>query len=186
MISEQRAELVRGDAYAGQDAAQRPSGDVSPSVHRYGNGAPVWMAHDVMATVNPRDHEADAFESLDNLRSRYGRDAARHKAANYQRSGNVECQRHLVRYPYLFDEELQTGAQIGKCFVLGLTVAEHGHARTKLGRGAPNAVLILLNDVGHVNDTSHALIIAYFWPFNLPDFWPRWLMVPSSCQDRDV
>jgi hypothetical protein len=80
-------------------------GDVSPSVYWEGDRAPVWVAHDVMATVDPRDREADAFESLDNFCSRHGRDAARHKAASYQRSGNVECQRHLVRYPHLFYEQ---------------------------------------------------------------------------------
>jgi hypothetical protein len=160
MTSEQRAELIRSDAYAGQDAAQRALGDVSPSVYWYGDRAPIWMAHDVMATVDPCDREAGAFESLDNLRSRYGRDAARHKAASYQRSGNVECQRHLVRYPHLFDEEFQASAQVSECFVLSLSLAERGHARTELGRGAPNAVLVLLDDVGHVNDTSHDIIIA--------------------------
>ena len=105
MTSEQCAELIRGDADACQNAPQRALGDVSPSVYRNGDRAPVWVAHDVMATVDPRDREADAFESLDNFRSRHGRDAARHKAASYQRLGNVECQRHLVRYPHLFYEQ---------------------------------------------------------------------------------
>jgi hypothetical protein len=166
MTSQQRAELIRGHADAGQDAAQCTPRDVSPSVYRHGDRAPVWMAHDVMTAVDPCDLKANGFESLDDLRSRYGRDGARHKAANYQRSGDVECQRHLVRYPHFLNEEFQAGAQVGKRLFLGLSLAERGRARTKLGRGAPNAVLILLDDVGHVNDSTHVSIIAYFWPFN--------------------
>jgi hypothetical protein len=162
MTSEQRAELIRGDSYAGQDAAQRALGDVSASVYWHGDRAPVWVAHDVMATVDPCDREADALESLDDLRSRYGRDAARHKAANYQRSGNVECQRHLVRYPHLFDEEFQAGTQVGERFVLSLSLAERGHARAKLGRSAPDAVLVLVDDVRHVNDSCHRSSIARY------------------------
>jgi hypothetical protein len=160
MTSEQLAELIRRDADGGQDSAQGALRDVSPSVHWNGNRAPVWVAHDVMATVDACDDEADAFESLDDLHSRYGRDAARHKAASYQRSGNVECQRHLVRYPHLFDEEFQSGTQVGECLILSRSLAERGHARAELGRSAPNAVLILIDDVGHVNDTSHAMSIA--------------------------
>ena len=63
----------------------------------------------------------------------------------------------FVRYPDLFDQEFQAGAQVGERRVLRLPLAERGRARTKLGRGAPDAVLILLDDVGHVNDTSHAI-----------------------------
>jgi hypothetical protein len=165
VTSEQRAELIRGDACAGQNAAQRALGYVSPSVYWHGDRAPVWVAHDVMAAADPRDRETDAFESLDDLRSRYGRDAARHKAANYQRSGDVECQRHFVRYPHLFDEELQAGAQVGECLIPSRSLAERGHSRAKLGRSAPNAVLILIDDVGHVNDTSHAIEYRTFMTF---------------------
>jgi hypothetical protein len=118
------------------------------------------MTHDVVTTVDPRDGEAGAFESPDDLRSRYGRDAARHKPASYQRSGNVECQRHLVRYPHLFDEKFQAGAQIGERLVPGLSISERSYARAELGRGAPDAVLVLLDDVGHVNDTSHSIDFA--------------------------
>jgi hypothetical protein len=164
MTSEQRAELILGHADARQDAAQRAPGDVSPSMYGHSNGAPIGVAHDVMTTVDPRDLEAGAFESLDYLRSRYGRDAARHKAANYQRSGNVECQRHLVRYPYLFDEEFQTGTQVGERLVLSRSLTERSHTGAELGRSAPNAVLVLLDDVGHVNDTSHSFDYAPIGP----------------------
>jgi hypothetical protein len=73
-------------------------------MYRHGDGTPIRMAHDVVATTGPRDPEPGALKRLDNLRSRYRRDGARHKAASYQRSGNVECQRQLVRCPDLFDE----------------------------------------------------------------------------------
>lgn len=164
MKLEQRAKLVWRHADAGQDAAQGALGYVPTSVDRHGDGAPVGMAHHVVATVDPCYGEADLFESPDDLRSRYGRDAARHKAANYQISGNVECQRHLVRYPHLFDEEFQASPQVGECFILSLSLAERGHTRTKLGGGTPNAVLVLIDDVGHVNDTSHNFDYAAMRP----------------------
>jgi hypothetical protein len=155
MTSEEPDELVRGHADAGQDATQRALGDVSPWVYWDGDRSPVRVAHDMMATFDACDGEACVFESFDDPRSRYGRDAARHKAANYQRSGNVECQRHLVRYPHLFDEEFQAGAQVVESLIPRLPLAERGHTGPKLGRGTPDAVLVLLDDVGHVNDTSH-------------------------------
>ena len=160
MTSEQFDEFVRSQADAHQDAAQRALGDVVARVNRHCDRAPIGMAHHAMATVHTRDGEADSFESPDDLRSRYGRDAARHKPANYQRSGNVECQRHLFRYPYLFNEEFQAGAQVGESVILSLSLAEGGRARTELGGGAPDAVLILLDDVGHVHDTSHSVNFA--------------------------
>jgi hypothetical protein len=155
MTSEQIDEFVRRDTGAGQDAAQRAPGYVPTRVYGHGNRSPVRMVHDVVTTVDARDGETSSLESPDNLRSRYGRDAARHKPANYQRLGNVECQRHLVWYPHFFDEKFQPGTQVGKRLIPSLSVAKRGHARTKLGRGAPNAVLVLLNDVGHVYYTCH-------------------------------
>jgi hypothetical protein len=59
----------------------------------------------------------------------------------------------FVRYPDLFDQKLKAGAQIRERSFLGLTLAERGNARTELGGRIPaDAVLILLDDVGHVND----------------------------------
>lgn len=153
--SEQFAELVWCHADGGQDATQGALGNVLTSMYRNSNGTPVRMAHDVVATACPRDRESGALKRLHNLRSRYRRDGARHKAASYQRSGNVECQRQLVRYPDFFDEQLHAGAQVGDRGLLRRPVAERGDTRTELSRGAPNAVFVLLDDVGHVNDTSH-------------------------------
>jgi len=123
----------------------------------HGNCAPVGMAHDVMATVYPRDNETSALEGFDDFRSRYGRDATRHKAASYQKSGNVECQSQLVRYPNLFNEKFKAGPQIVDRGVLRRPLAECRDARTQLGRRVPAAVLILLDDVWHMDDTSHSI-----------------------------
>ncbi len=164
MTSEQLGELVRGNADASEDAAQGPSWHIPALMGWHGDGAPVGMAHDMMAAVDPCDSEACAFKRPDDLRSRYSRDAARHKAANYQRSGNVECQRHLVWYPNLFNKKFQAGAQVCESRFLGRPVAKRSHARPELGGGTPDAILILLDDVGHVNDTSHASIIAWSGP----------------------
>jgi hypothetical protein len=79
MTSEKLGELVRGKADAGQNATECPLGDVPPRVYWHGDGASVRVAHYVMATVNARDKEASALQSPDDLRSRYGWDAARHK-----------------------------------------------------------------------------------------------------------
>ena len=61
MKLEQRAKLVWRHADAGQDAAQGALGYVPTSVDRHGDGAPVGMAHHVVATVDPCYGEADLF-----------------------------------------------------------------------------------------------------------------------------
>jgi hypothetical protein len=63
-----------------------------------------------VAAVDPNDSEADTLEGLDNLRSRRGRDVARHKAESYQKSGYVECQSQLIRWPDLLKQQLQASA----------------------------------------------------------------------------
>ena len=109
MTLEQRTELIGSHANAGEDGTQGPFGHVSARMDRDCNSASVGMAHEAVATLDPHNSESGAFERLDDLRSWYCRDTARHKPANYQRSGNVECQRHLVWYPNLFDEKFQAG-----------------------------------------------------------------------------
>jgi hypothetical protein len=107
MTSEQRAELIGGYADGGDDAAQGTLEQILAAMDRYSNGTPIRMAHDVVATIDPRHNEADALQRLDDLRSRYGRDSARHKPARYYKSGHIECQREFVRYPDLFDQKLK-------------------------------------------------------------------------------
>ena len=156
MTSEQRAELIGGHADTGKDATQGALEQILVAVDWHGHGTPVRMAHEVVATVDSRDGEARPLQRFDYLRSRYRRDSAGHKPARYYRSGDVECEREFVRYPDLFDQKLKAGAQIGDCGFLCLALAERSDARAKLGGRIPTfAVLILLDDVGHVNDTSH-------------------------------
>jgi hypothetical protein len=157
MTSEQGAELIRGKADVGQDAAQRSLGDISPRVDMNGDCTAVWMVHHVSAACDPRDRKSGALQRLDYLRSRHRRNSARHKAANYQRSGDVECQRQFVRWPDLIEQNFQSCPKVSDGGFFRRPIAECGHARTNLGRGAPDAVLVLLDDVGHVNDTSHAI-----------------------------
>ena len=156
ITSEQAAKLIRSHANRVQYAAQGAFEEILVAVDRYGDGTPIRMAHDVVTAVDPRDGETGAFQRLDYLRSRYGRDSAGHKPARYYKSGDVECQSQFVRYSDLFNQQLKTGAQIGNRGFLRLTLAERGNAWTQLCRRVPaNAVLILLNDVGDVHDTSH-------------------------------
>lgn len=59
--SEQLAELVRRHADGGQNAAHGSLEQVLSTVDWHGDCAPVGMAHDVVATVDPRDFEASAL-----------------------------------------------------------------------------------------------------------------------------
>jgi hypothetical protein len=155
--SEQLVELVRGHPDDGQDVPQCALGHVLARVDRDWDCAPIRMLHYVVAAVNPRNNEASALERLDYLRSRYGRDRARHKAGSYQKSGYVECQSQLVGWPDHVKQSLKRFAQVSDRLFLRRAIADRADARTELGRGAPDAVLVLLNDVGHVNGTSHRI-----------------------------
>jgi hypothetical protein len=156
MTSEQRTELVRSQLGAGQDLAHGSSGDVIACVDGHDNGASaVGMAHEVMATLDANDSEAGLFQCPDDPGSWCRRDGAGRKPARYYKSGHVERQRHLVRWPDLFDQKFQSLAQVGKRGFLRRPVAERGDARTKLRGAAPDAVFVLLDDVRHMNDTSH-------------------------------
>jgi hypothetical protein len=109
MRSEQLAELVRGHADGLQDAAHGAREQVSAAVNWHDGGTPVRMAHHVVTAVNPRDSESGALQRLDNLGSRCNRDTARHKPASYQKSGYVECQRQLIRWPDLLKQQFKAG-----------------------------------------------------------------------------
>ena len=159
-LLEQRAELIWSNADCSQDAAERTFWHILASVDWHRDGSSVWMAHHVVAAASPSDGEAELLQSLNYLCSRHRRNAARHKAGNYQGSGNVEGQRQLVWYPHFFDEKLQARAQVGDCLFARRSVAERGYAGTQLGRGAPDAVFVLLDGVGHVNDASHGVSIT--------------------------
>ena len=120
----------------------------------------VRVLHHVMAASDPFDNESGAFERPDYLRSRYDRDAARHKPGSYQKSGDVECQSQLVWWPDYFEQSFKRAAKVGDRLFLGRTVADRADAGAELGRGAPDAVLVLLDDVGHMNGAGHTFSIA--------------------------
>ena len=111
------------------------------------------VAHDVMLPFS-----SEAAHSLLMTFAPHRRDAARHKTAIP--ISDVECQSHLVWWPHVIEQRFQASAQIGDRRFLRRAVAKRSHARAELGGGAPNAVLILLDDVGLVDDTSHASSIA--------------------------
>jgi hypothetical protein len=161
MSLKQRAELIGGHADIGKDATQGALEQILTAVDRNGHGTPVRMAHDVVATVDPRDSKAGTLQRLDYLRSRYGRDSAGHKPARYYKSGHVECQCEFVRYPNFLDQKLKAGTQISYRIFLRLTLTERGNAGTELGGCIPTgAALILFDDVRHVNDSSHSVEYA--------------------------
>lgn len=115
--------------------------------------------HHVVAATDPHDNESCAFKRPDYLRSRYDRDATRHRPGSYQKSSNVECHSQLVWWSNHIEESFKGGAQVIDRLFLRCAVADRADARAELGRGAPDAGVVLLDDVGHVNDTSHPLIM---------------------------
>jgi hypothetical protein len=156
MRSEQLAELVRRHTDSLQDAAHGAREQVFTAVDWHDGSTPVRVAHHVMAAVNPRDDEVGALECLDDLGSRHSWDVARHKATSYQESGYVECQSQLIRWSDFFKKQLQASAQVRDCFLPCGPFAECGDIGAQMGGCVPAAaVLVLLDDVGHVNDTSH-------------------------------
>jgi hypothetical protein len=155
MMSEQRTELISGHADARQDLAQGSLGNILASVDRYGDRPAVGMAHDVMTTCDPRLRETRPLQRLDYPRPRCGRDRTRHTTASYQKSRNVERQGQLVRYPNIFYQSFQTDAQVADRRFLSWPVPERGNAGTELRSSTPNAVLILLDDIGHMNGAGH-------------------------------
>ena len=157
MTLEQGAELVWRHADDGQDVPQGASGHVATRMDGDRHRASIRMLHDVVASGDPRDGEPRAFERFYYLRSRYDWDATRHKPGRYYNSGDVERQSEFVRYPDLFDQKLKPGPKIRDRLFLRRAIADSADARTEQGRGAPYAVLILLDRIGHVNDTSHSL-----------------------------
>lgn len=118
------------------------------------------MLHHVVATLDRCNAEASALERPDDLRSRYNRDTARHKAASYQQSGYVECHSDLIGWANYIKQSLKRRAQVCNRFVRCRPIADRAHARPDLSRGDPDAVLILLDGVGHMNVTGHRSSIA--------------------------
>jgi hypothetical protein len=113
------------------------------------------MLHHVVAAGDSLDNESGALERPDYLRSRYDRDATRHKPGSYQNSGDVEGQSQLVWWPDHVEQGFKGSAEVGDRLFLRRAIADRADAGSELGRGAPNTVLVLLDDVGYVNDTSH-------------------------------
>jgi hypothetical protein len=133
MTSEQCAELVHGHADNGQNVAQGALGYVTSRVDRYGDCTSIRVPHHVMASSYPHHCESGALKRLYYLRSRYDRDAARHKPGSYQKSGNVECQSQLVWWSDYVEQSFKRGAQIFNRLFLRRTIADGTNARAKLG-----------------------------------------------------
>jgi hypothetical protein len=121
------------------------------------------VLHHVVAASDSLDNEPGVFERPDYLRSRYDRDATRHKPGSCQKSGDVECQSQLVWWPNYIKQSFKRAAEVGDRLFLRRAIADRAYAGAELGRGAPNTVLILLDDVGHVNDTGHDIQSGRPW-----------------------
>ena len=71
-------------------------------------------------------------------------------------SGDVECQSQLVWWPDYIKQSFKRAAQVIDRLFLRRAIADSANARAELGGGTPDTVLVLLDDVGHMNDTSHS------------------------------
>jgi hypothetical protein len=79
---------------------------------------------------------------------------------DWRGSGDVQGQGQFVWYPDNVEQCFERSAQVGNRFFLCRPIANRAHARAELGGSAPDAVLVLLHDVGHVYDTSHRFSIT--------------------------
>ncbi len=70
------------------------------------------------------------------------------------------CQCQFAAWPDDFEHRFQADAQIGDCLFWRNAVANGPRAGTKQGGGAPDAILILFDHAGNVNDLSHPYSIA--------------------------
>lgn len=179
MTSEELTQLIRGHADDGQDVPQGALGNVLTRMNRDWDSTPIGMLHHVMATVDPLDTEASAPKRLDYVRSRYGRDRARHKPGSYQKSGHVECHSQLARWPDHIKQCLKRGAQVSDRLVWRRSIANCADARSDEGGSAPDAVLILLDGVGHVDVVSH-LSIMHKLCLHMPTKFSGWGRLGTS------
>jgi hypothetical protein len=161
MTSEQLTELVRGHPDAGEDVTQGSLGHV-PRVNWHANRTAIGVSHEVVAALNTSDRESGALKGLDHLRPRYGWETARHNPAGYYGSGYAECHTEFVRYADLFEQKFQAFTKVGYRRFPRRPVPERGNARAECGRATPNAVFVLLDDVGHVNGASHGSQYSMF------------------------
>jgi hypothetical protein len=72
-------------------------------------------------------------------------------------SGHVEGQRQLLRRTDLGQQCLQRVSQAGNRGFRRRAIADRPGPRTQLGRGTPDAVLVLLDDVRHMDYPGHNL-----------------------------
>jgi hypothetical protein len=87
-------------------------------------------------------------------------------------SGDVEGQRQLIRRTYLGEQDFERLAQVGDRGFLGRAIAGRADARAELGRGAPDAVLVLLDGVGHMNNARHEIPLSHTTAGDAPT-WQR-------------
>jgi hypothetical protein len=162
MTSEQSPELIRGHADDGKDVPQSALRHVLAGMDRNWDSTSVGVPHHMMAALDALDGKADALKRLDYVRSRYGRDRTRHKTGSYQKSGYVECHGQLIGWSDHIQQRLKRGAQVGDCLFRRRPISDRAHTGPDQGGSTPDAVLILLDDVGHVHDTSHFYIMPLF------------------------
>jgi hypothetical protein len=155
MTSEQRAELVGCHPDNAEDAPQGTLGHVPAGMYRDRDRTPIWVLHHVVAAGDPRETESGALQRLDYLCSRDGRDGTRHKPRSYQKSSDVECHSQLIGWLNYIEKSFERVAQVGDRVFLCRPLANRADAGAEDAGGTPDAVLILLDGVGHVNDTSH-------------------------------
>jgi len=125
-----------------------------------GDCASIGVLHHVVAARDSLDNESCAFKRLDHLRPRYDRDATGHKPGSYQKSGDIECQSQLVWWPDCIEQSFKGSTEVGDRLFRRWAITDRADAGTEEGRGAPDTVLVLLEEVGNMNGPGHTFSIA--------------------------
>jgi hypothetical protein len=159
MTSEQCSELVGSHADDVQDAPQDTLGNIPSRMNRHRDRSAIRMLHHVVAAGDSRETEPGVLQRLDYLCARYGRDSARHKPGSYQKSGYVACQSQLAGWLDYIKQGVERITQVRDCLVFRRPFADRADAWAEDAGGAPDAVLVLLDDVRHVNDSVHSPIM---------------------------
>ena len=70
---------------------------------------------------------------------------------------SAESPSQFARCPDHVKQRVQCSVQVGERLFWCSAVPNRADARTEHGGGTPDAVLVLLNGVGHVNDLGHVI-----------------------------
>ena len=146
--SEQLPEFLGAHADDRQDVPQSALGDIASGMNRDDDRPAIEMAQHVMASADSRDRESGPLQRPDHL-------SPPERPEGTRVSGHVEGQRQLIWRTDLREQRFQRIAQVGNRSFRCRPVTYCPDARAQLCGGAPDAVLILHDDVRHMDHAGH-------------------------------